>query len=297
MAELDFIEAIKQRQRTMPNGTVGIGDDAAIIEQGHTKGWSVATDMLLEGRHFDSHVHHPADIGRKALAVNLSDIAAMGSIPRYALVSLAIPVGYGQDRVNLLWSGLQTLADSFGVVVIGGDTNSWQDGLAINVTVIGEPHPQGYILRSGARSGDELFVTGALGGSMVADHHLKFTPRVNEAQQLLAQVLPSAMIDLSDGLATELRHICKSSRVGANIRAQSIPISNRLSSKLSHEIRLRHALTDGEDFELLFSVRSDDASRVQTLPFTCYHIGTITSGSALTIDGIPLAGHGFEHSF
>lgn len=297
MSELSLIEAIKKFQQPLPPGCIGIGDDAALISSTKDESWLVATDMLLDGRHFDSNLHSLHSIGRKVLAVNLSDIAAMGGWPRYALVSLAIPECFGRQRVLQLWSGLQSLADEFNVIVIGGDTNAWQANLVVNVCVIGTPHTDACILRRGAQRGDGIYVTGELGGSLESQHHLTFQPRLREAQQLIDRVRPSAMMDISDGLATDLSHICKASSVGADLIAEAIPVSTRVDPHLDPQTRLCHALTDGEDFELLFTLAPHFETELKSLTFPCYRIGTISKELGIRLDGEVLNLQGFEHRF
>src|SRR5581483_2766578 len=157
----------------------------------------------------------PHRVGRKAMAVNLSDIAAMGGRPVAAVVSLGLPRGSDTGTVaEELYQGLREAADAFDTAIAGGDTNSWAGGLVISVTLLGEPGPQGPILRSGARPGDWLIVTGALGGSILGKH-LDFTPRVRQGLALQEHATLHAMIDVSDGLAADVHHLCEESACGA----------------------------------------------------------------------------------
>lgn len=296
MSELDFINYIRERN-TYSEDILGIGDDAAVLKLFDGQKAVFATDMILEGKHF-SLTSDPLDlIGRKALAVNLSDIAAMGAKPLYALVSLGLPENMGMTGAKQMWDGLQKLADEFRVQIIGGDTNSWTGGLAINVCVVGQSPKSGSITRSGAQVGDAIFVTGHLGGSLHSGHHLTFKPRVKEVARILEFAQPSSMIDITDGLARDLSHICKASGVGANLRSAHLPISERVSAKLSIQDRLRAVLYDGEDFELLFTVSSTDEKIVSDNFPEFFKVGTITKQTNVTLDSQPLEILGFEHNF
>jgi thiamine-monophosphate kinase len=298
MSEQSFIRHIKSLQennRRHPGLKQGIGDDSAVISTDQVSEWAIATDMILDGTHFDSKKHSPELIGRKALAVNLSDMAAMGARADYALVSLGLPRNLPPNYVEKLWQGLQNLADEFGVAIIGGDTNSWSSALVLNVCIMGQAQKTGCVMRSGARIGDEIYVTGQLGGSLDSNHHLTFTPRVKEAEILLTMLTPTAMTDISDGLATDLNHICDSSGVGAELVKSSIPISSRVNETLTAGARLNHAMFDGEDFELLFTAAAGSKGILDRLPFECIQIGTITSKLGCRLDGIALPAKGFEH--
>jgi thiamine-monophosphate kinase len=295
MSELDFISHIKNAGTSLEAGLVGIGDDAAVIPA-NLRGFAVTTDMIIEGRHFDLSIHSLEQIGRKAMAVNLSDLAAMGASPRYALVSLAIPERLGADRVKNLWAGIQKMADEFNVIIIGGDTNSWSQGLVINICLLGEPPEGGCVLRGGARPGDGIFVTGPLGGTYESGHHLMFEPKVRLASQILRTARPTSMIDLSDGLATDLGHLCAASGVGANLTRQAIPVSPRVDLNLPAERRLGRALTDGEDFELLLTLSPESIPRVEAST-PIIKIGTVSSEPGIRVDGVHLVMKGFEHRF
>lgn len=234
--------------------TLGIGDDAACLRPSPDRETLVAIDMLMEGVHFTFPDATPALAGRKALAVNLSDIAAMGGRPTAAFVSVALPETGGLEFAQEVHSGLIELANQYDVVLAGGDTNSWKGPLVISVAVVGEPIGPDAIRRSGAKSGDWLFVTGQLGGSLDSGRHLRFPPRLAEAKKLVELVQVHSMLDISDGLAADLHHILKASHVGAVLEAESIPISSSVRSTGNSKSPLLQALSDGEDFELLFSV-------------------------------------------
>jgi thiamine-monophosphate kinase len=246
----------------------------------------------------------PELIGRKALAVNLSDVAAMAGIPRAAFVSLALPKSGGQALAEQIFHGLQSLAEEFEVVVAGGDTNTWNGPLVINITLLGEPTARGTVFRGGARAGDQIVVTGSLGGSL-AGRHLSFTPRVSEALALHAAVDLHSMIDLSDGLGTDLGHVLRASGVGAVINADALPIHCDVDRGLSPEQRIDHALGDGEDFELLFTVSPHDARQLLTatpIDAPLSLIGEITSADGLVIRRAngreePIRLAGWQHEF
>src|SRR5262249_28267856 len=210
-------------------------------------------DMLLEGSCFLLDEAGPRGVGRKAMAVNLSDIAAMAGQPVAAVVSVGLPRKGGMKLAEELYLGLREVADAFDTAVAGGDTNSWDGPLVLSVTLLGETTERGPVTRAGARPGDWLLVTGPLGGSILG-HHLDFTPRVREALALHAAAPLHALIDVSDGLAADVGHICAESRCGAVLRAESIPVSAAARSLDDGRSPLEHALADGEDFELVCAV-------------------------------------------
>jgi thiamine-monophosphate kinase len=216
--------------------------------------------MLLEGSHFLLAEAGPLRIGRKAMAVNLSDIAAMAGRPVAAVVSVGLPRQGGRALAEELYRGLREVADAFDTAVVGGDTNSWAGGLVISVTVLGEATERGPVRRAGAKPGDWLLVTGPLGGSILGKH-LDVTPRVREALRLHELVELHAMIDISDGLAADVNHICEESGCGAVLYADAIPISDA-ARRMPEGHPLDHALSDGEDFELVFTVSPEDGRRL-----------------------------------
>jgi thiamine-monophosphate kinase len=224
--------------------------------------------MLLEGSCFILGEAGARRIGRKAMAVNLSDIAAMAGRPVAAVVSFGLPREGGQALAEELYLGLRDVADTFGTAIIGGDTNSWNGPLSISVTLIGEATERGPVCRSGAKLGDNLLLTGPLGGS-IRGKHLDFTPRVKEALALHQLVDIHAMIDVSDGLALDLSRLCQESRCGAVVGAAAVPISTDAQCMNDSRPPLEHALGDGEDFELLFAVNpgeGDQLVRDQPIP-------------------------------
>ena len=263
--EFNLIDWIRHRVTDRDPVTLGIGDDAAALRVAGDRELLFTTDMLMEGVHFTFPSATPQLAGRKALAVNLSDIAAMAGRATAAFVSVALPVDRGFEFAKDVHAGLIELADEYGVVLAGGDTNSWRGPLVINVAVVGEPLGARPVLRSGAQPGDWLFVTGSLGGSL-AGRHLTFAPRLREAGRLVELVDLHAMLDISDGLAADLHHILKQSRGGAILDAERIPVSDAaIQQATADRPAFDRALGDGEDFELLFAVSRADGQRLESL--------------------------------
>jgi thiamine-monophosphate kinase len=261
--EFAFIDWLRQRTPAAERVLLGPGDDTAAVA------WSgrpclVTTDMLLEGSCFllkGNGAASPRRIGRKAMAVNLSDIAAMAGVPVCAVVSVGLPKHGGRALAEELYLGMRDMADQFDTAIVGGDTNTWDGPLVISVTVLGEPGPGGVIRRSGARPGDWLLVTGPLGGS-IRGKHLDFTPRVREALALATLAPLRAMIDVSDGLAGDIAKLCAESGCGAVLWAEKIPVSDDARAMNDGRTPLEHALGDGEDFELVFAVAPEDGQRL-----------------------------------
>lgn len=299
-SEFQLIDWIRAQVPRDPRVPVGIGDDAAVVSASGPG--LVAVDMLMEGVHFTIPPVSPRDVGRKALAVNLSDIAAMAGIPRWAVVAVALPRGRGFEFARELHAGALDLAREFDLSLAGGDTNSWDGPLVIAVTVFGEATARGAVLRSGAQPGDWILVTGALGGSLNCGH-FSFIPRVREALALHEAADLHAMIDISDGLAADLYHILDESGVGARLRADAIPIAGEAHRAAGGRTPLDHALGDGEDFELLFTVSPDAGARLLARPpieAPLAHIGEIVEGAGCELilpDGArqPLERSGWEH--
>ncbi|MEN8152121.1 MAG: thiamine-phosphate kinase, partial [Planctomycetota bacterium] len=261
----------------------------------------VTTDLLVEGTHFDG-ADDPALVGRKALAVSLSDVAAMGCRPAGAVLAVALRPEQSGDWALAFIRGLLDLAEEFDVPLIGGDTTETSGPAALTSTVFGRPPAGGApILRSGARPGHRLLVTGALGGSL-GGRHLTFVPRVEEALALVSIAAPGAMIDLSDGLATDAHHVAAESGVALWIRADAVPVSD--AARDAGGDALRRALTDGEDFELLFTLPEEEAGIVAAagLAGTAVTVvGEVIAGEpGVTLvhpDGslVPLEAEGYEH--
>jgi len=227
----------------------GIGDDCAVLRGADPNTYLLYTcDPVVEGIHYRSR--DPArSVGWKAMARNLSDIAAMGGLPRWAIVSIGLRGATDVRWVKQLYSGLQAAARKFGCQIVGGDTTHVKHEAFVVVAVIGEVEKARITLRSGAQIGDSIFVTGALGGSLRAKH-LAFTPRIDEARWLVTNFPVHAMIDLSDGLSSDLQRLAERSArgVGFEIHAAEIPIARAARGNLAA------ALNDGEDFELLFTI-------------------------------------------
>jgi len=254
--EWAFIEWVRQRTgtETFPSVTLGVGDDCAAIRFGDGQ-VLITTDMLLDGTHFDSRHHRPEQIGRKAMACSLSDLAAMAARPLGALVAVALKTGGGMEYAQRLFNGMKEIADRFACPIVGGDTTGWPAPAAVCVTMLGEcPRGRPPIRRSGAQVQDLIYVTGPLGGSILG-RHLTFEPRIELADRLADRLKLHALMDISDGLAIDLWRICLASGVGALLD------ESLLESVISEDARglsakdgvspLDHALHDGEDFELL----------------------------------------------
>ena len=254
MDEFSFIEYLKKKIPVSNGVSVGIGDDAAVLSVGKDKRLVVSTDVIVENVDFKVKALSPEKIGRKALAVNLSDLAAMGASPTAFVVSVGKPSHISTAWLSRFYNGLLTLAKQYNVTCVGGDFSSSKEFFA-SVTIFGEVSPNRFVTRSGAMPGDWIAVTGALGGSLLR-HHYDFTPRVREGLFLVKHITPTAMIDISDGLVQDLSHILKASRVGAVLDLDRIPVSReaRKISRGNEKKALSKALTDGEDFELLLTV-------------------------------------------
>jgi thiamine-monophosphate kinase len=260
--EFALIDWIRSRISDRAPVTLGIGDDAACLQCPNDRETLVAVDMLMEGVHFTFPPATARLAGRKALAVNLSDIAAMAGRPTSAFVSVALPNSRGMEFAREFHQGLIDLANEFDVVIAGGDTNSWDGPLVASVTIVGEPLNPTPVTRHGSKDGDWLFVTGTLGGSLRSGRHLTFPPRLREVQKLARLVDLHAMIDISDGLAADLHHLLEVPSIGAIVDGSSVPASPAAMQANDGHPPLIHALSDGEDFELLFTVSADDGQRL-----------------------------------
>jgi thiamine-monophosphate kinase len=233
---------------------IGIGDDMAGVAFGdHVV--TVTTDMLLDGVHFDTSQHDFSQIGRKALACSLSDCAAMACEPRAATVSIAISNAMSMDDVKQIYEGMAALADQTHCPIVGGDTTSWKAPLAIDVAILAEAmSPRGPICRHTARPGDMICVSGLLGGSLL-NKHLTFMPALQLARRLAEDIGVHAMMDISDGLAMDLRRLCEASGCDARLKERQLEAvispDARSASNQDGRSPLEHALQDGEDFELL----------------------------------------------
>lgn len=251
--EVVLIEDMKRRFRPRSRDVVvSIGDDAAAVRGRRGKCLLYTADMLIEGVHFKKD-EDVCKVGYKAMAVSVSDIAAMGGIPKYALVTIGLPQKNFKKGARDLCRGIAACAKKFGIDVIGGDTNR-SEKLIIDCFMVGEVEKERMVLRSTAKCGDAIFVTGALGGSL-RRKHLTFEPRVKEARFLVENFKVSSMIDLSDGLGTDLNRITEASSCGALIFENKIPLVRGVSS-------VDAALFDGEDFELLFTLPKAEAFKL-----------------------------------
>jgi len=301
---------------------VGIGDDAAVVQC--PESLVCCADLLAEGTHFV--LRDPADlvaVGYKALAVNLSDMAAMGARPETALLSLLVNRSDGRQQAESITRGLLDLADRFGVALIGGDTCSWDGGVVVNVTLNGSLLGPCPLLRSGAKPGDSILLTGELGGSILG-HHWRFEPRCFAIEQLLSRSRVHGATDVSDGLICDLQHLLTASGVGAVLDADVIPIAaaaGQSDERLDAAAKrfpawpqwaaaprpLLHALFDGEDFELLLTmprVAADevlDSIACGDLDLGCSltRIGQVTESRELLLRSpnglIPIPGGGYQH--
>lgn len=285
-SENEFVRQLKQRFPIRDPVDVGIGDDGAVLHHPPGDNLVVVTDMLLDGVHFNLKNTDVRLAGRKAVAVNLSDLAAMACLPTAAFVSIAIPTEIRTDSVGFLhdlYSGIEELITQYEFSLAGGDTNIWRGPFAINVCLTGTPMGGRAILRSGARPGDTLFVTGPLGGSLTHGRHLTFSPRLDAAQWLVSHVNVNAMMDLSDGLSMDLHRMMEASQTAAVLRESSIPIHGDVSETLSASHRLAAALGDGEDFELLVSVPHPDAAtlteKARRAGLALFEVGTVIEGA------------------
>lgn len=290
LGEFGLIDRI---QRALPapgdDVLVGIGDDVAVLRGDAERVWLATCDAQMEGAHFLRDAIAPRDLGRKALAINLSDIAAMGGTPRFALVSLGLPNDLTVEFVDGLYAGLRAEAETYGVEIVGGNILRSRLGVFIDVFLLGDAPRENVLLRSGARVGDRILVTGTLGDAAAgvallidaartsSERYAAIacarrdtpTPRVREGQLIGAMHQATAMLDVSDGLASDLGHICERSGVGARVFVEKLPVAdeNRALARAARggdtrdDLRDWHfALYGGEDYELLFTVPESQAA-------------------------------------
>jgi len=320
MNEFELIARLTQSLPKNPNVVAGAGDDCAVLDFGLPDQWLLfKTDAIVEGIHFTQDTP-PEKIGHKALARCLSDIAAMAGRPAAALVTIALPPKFDVKFIEAIYDGMNALAKKYGVAIVGGETTTNPERILISIALLGFAPRGKAVLRSGAKAGDAIFVTGELGGSL-AGKHLEFEPRLAEARWLAENFSIHALIDLSDGLAGDLRHILKASRVGAELLKDAIPVSRAAKERArcragqsadhppidsgGYKPAVAAALADGEDFELLFTVAGAAAVKLldawkkqfPKLKLSC--IGKITAGKGVTIrdqTGVqPLTAHGYVH--
>ena len=309
--DMDELELIRRLTRSLPGNdsvVTGAGDDCAVLDLG-VPGRLVLfkTDAVVEGVHFTREAP-PEKVGHKALARCLSDIAAMAGTPTAAVIALALPTGFDVGFVESIYAGLNALAKRHQVAIVGGETTTNPERMLISVAMLGTVATEKCIRRRGSKPGDAIFVSGHLGGS-ISGRHLDFEPRLAEARWLAENFPVHAMIDLSDGLASDLRHLLEYDHLGAELLKTAIPISRtaKLQSRGESSAKppLLAALTDGEDFELLFTVASGDAvalldawkGQFPELPLGC--IGKITAEPGVRLRDkdtvIPMPAHGYVH--
>jgi thiamine-monophosphate kinase len=330
-SELDFLRRLRRRAaRTAPGLTLGVGDDAAILNFAANAALVVSSDLMAEDVHFRRRYFPPDALGHKILAVNLSDMAAMGAAPRFCLLSLALPNDCADAFADAFFDGFFALADRHAVALVGGDTSRSAGGVFLDATVIGETFGNEARRRSTARPGDAIYVSGRLGAAAagfrlleaLADdeiarlapaeaecvtRHLRPEPRVALGRRLARAGAVSAMMDVSDGLSLDLTRLCEASGVGARIFAEWTPVSDGAHA-VAARFNLRAqdlALNGGEDYELLFTVPPPMQIEVDRLVaeedfVSVTRIGVVTEASAgltLVRDGedVPLAPRGFDH--
>jgi thiamine-monophosphate kinase len=304
--ELEVIRRIRAGARTRnPAVRLGIGDDCAVLKPLPGHELVVTTDFSLEGRHFRRDWHTAESAGHRCLARGLSDVAAMGARPLAAFLSLALPKGFDEEWFSGFMSGFEALAEEFAVQLAGGDTSeAVGDGVLADVVVIGTTERMKSLRRAGARVGDGIFVTGTLGGSaaelaaMRDGRAWEFesqpqsfpVPRVAAGMALAKRELATACMDLSDGLSTDLRHLCEASKVRASIEPETLPLGEGAS--------VEQALNGGEDYELLFTAMAGIKMPRQVAGVAITRIGTVLGGEGPVVemmgDGELQAG-GWEH--
>ena len=310
LGEFGLIEEIKQGIE-VPQGYLGIGDDCAVMPQKSGMETLVSTDMLIEGTHFLMDDISAYLLGWKSAAVNISDIAAMGGRCTGSFLSFALPKGLGKEWTDEFFRGYKEISSLYGCPLLGGDTTSSPDRLCISVTVTGEAPAGKSVKRSNAAIGDLICVTGNLGDSgcglkiilegsgrdadaekLIARHYLPM-PRVKEGMEIAAAGA-SAMMDISDGIGSDLRHIIEASGVGAEIDTSMIPLSNELKSKCAEYgwDPLELAISGGEDYELLFTISEENAKKID---FNHFVIGKIISGDKIIWRGSERDYMGFRH--
>jgi len=312
LSEKELIRHIRRSARAGKWVVTGIGDDSAVLRVPPGHELLVTTDFTIENVHFRRDWHPPELVGRRCLTRGLSDIAAMGGEPRAAFLSLAIASDVPQKWVNRFLKGLLNLAEEFKVPLAGGDTAQSPSGIQADIVVVGSVPKGKAVLRSGAKTGDRIYVTGELGGSAAAlarlaeskpvgagySRHFRLRPlaRVEVGQWLRRRGVASAMIDVSDGLSTDLEHICEESHVGAEIEAEAIPRARVGPGK--KRVALELALHGGDDYELLFTSAATVPSEVAGVRVT--RIGRTTKSAGTRLIGAdgkarPLKPGGWEH--
>lgn len=312
--ESEIISLIRKRARKSERVVVGIGDDAAVIKASGASDLIACSDLSVEGVHFRIEWSDPRLIGIKSLAVSLSDIAAMGAEARFAMISVALPESLSSEFIDQLFQGFFSIADASGVLIVGGDTSTSPDKLFIDTAVIGESPGGQAVTRAGARARDLVYVTGMLGASALGlslleqgyrlngetedspeararreamMKHLRPEPLLEAGKAIGEAGIATAMIDISDGLSTDLWHILEESGCGAIIQARAIPIAESVVL-LSPDKAFMLALHGGEEYELLFTspfdfrAKVEELSKALSIPITL--IGEITRGEDLELE-------------
>ncbi len=294
IGEKDLIKRIRRLAGKGPAVITGIGDDAAVLRMAPDHDILVTTDFSIEKVHFRRDWHQPGVVGWRCLTRGLSDIAAMGGEPQAAFLSLAVAGDVPQNWVDKFLSGLLALAKEVHVPLAGGDLAQAASGIQADIVVVGSVPRGTAVLRSGAKPGDQIYVSGALGGSAMAlsrladsqllgaEYSAHFRPRARLAvgQWLRLHQLPSAMIDISDGLSTDLDHICQESRVGAEIEIDAIPRA-RWGKEAKRTVDLAFALHGGDDYELLFTSAQSVPPEIEGVPVT--RIGRMTTSAGMRL--------------
>ena len=291
LSEKKLIERLRRLASGGPSVVTGIGDDAAVLRVPHGHDLLVTTDFTIENVHFRREWHPPRVVGWRCLTRGLSDIAAMGGEPQAAFLSLAVGKDVPQKWVDGFLEGLLELAKEFGVPLAGGDTAESRGGIQADIVIVGSTPKGKAVLRSGAKAGEQIYVTGNLGGSAWAlarlaegmpigpqySRHFRPLARVAMGRWLRERGIPSAMIDISDGLSTDLEHICDESRVGAEIELEVIPRAP--TDQRKKLVGLEFALHGGDDYELLFTSSRNVPSTIAGVPVT--RIGRTTKASGM----------------
>ncbi|OHX65375.1 thiamine-phosphate kinase [Flammeovirga pacifica] len=331
LGEFGLIERIsKDVEINHPTTIKGIGDDAAVIDCGEDY-MVVSTDMLLEGIHFDLSFMPLQHLGYKAIAVNVSDIAAMNALPEQVTVSIAITNRFSVEAIDMIYQGIKAACKNYNVDLVGGDTTSSRAGLVISVSVTGRVAKDKIVYRSGAKKGDILCLSGDIGGAYmglqvllrekkVYEANPEMQPKLDDYEYIVGRqlrpeartdvihdlkeigIVPTSMIDVSDGVASEIMHLCKASGVGAAIYEQKLPVDQR-TFDACHEFKIPSVtpgLNGGEDYELLFTIDQEDFKKVEKNP-NIYFIGYIDeaeNGARMVTVGdqvVPISAQGFKH--
>jgi len=331
LGEFGLIERLTKDIQLKNSSTIkGVGDDAAILDYGNEQ-IVVSTDLLTEGVHFNLMYVPLKHLGYKAVIVNLSDVCAMNAVPKQIVVSIAVSGKFSVEAIEELYSGIYLACNKYGVDLVGGDTTSSLTGLTISITVLGEVEKEKVVMRNGAKSNDLLCVTGDLGGAYMG---LQLLERENEVykvnrnmqpqlvgydyilqRQLRPEaridivsafkklgIKPTSMIDISDGLSSEIHHLCKNSNLGCNVFEDKIPLDFQ-TKKMAEEMNINPlvaALNGGEDYELLFTIPISDYEKIKNDPdFTIIgHMTEAIEGIHLITTGgsaIPLKAQGWNH--